>query len=117
MNSDSSIYLAGCTVGGRSVENYTYGKEGTITYDEYEVGYEVTYNNINYYVIKDSSTSEESVTLLKAEPLSVAEVNEYGAGHVNRYTDSSVGTAYDNNGYGGMQYYSNSTCYEYNKKG
>ena len=110
LNSDSSVYLSGCSVGGRNVEGYTYGKEGTITSDEYEVGDEVTYNNINYYVIKDSSTSEESVTLLKAEPLSVAEVNEYGAGHVNRYTDSSVGTAYDNNGYGGMQYYSNSTC-------
>ena len=116
INSDSSVYLAGCTVAGRNVENYTYGEDKTPqapTYTAYQVGDEVTYNNINYYVIKDSDTTEESVTLLKAEPLSVAEVNQFGAGHVNMNVPSSVSyyqTAYDSNGYGGMQYYSSSTC-------
>ena len=110
LNDDSSIYLAGCTVGGRSVEGYTYGSDKSPTYTAYSVGDQVTYNNINYYVIKGSSASEESVTLLKAEPLSVAEVNEYGVGHVNRYTSNSVGTAYDSNGYGGMAYYTSETC-------
>ena len=116
INSDSSVYLAGCTVAGRSVENYTYGEDKTPqapTYTAYQVGDQVTYNNVNYYVIKDSDTTEESVTLLKAEPLSVAEVNQFGAGHVNMNVPSSVSyyqTAYDSNGYGGMQYYSSSTC-------
>ena len=110
INTDSSVYLAGCTVAGRSVENYTYGKEEVITYDSYKVGDEVTYNGVDYYVIKDSSTSEESVTLLKAEPLTVAEVNQYGTGHVNRYTTVSVGTAFNLNGYGGMAYYTSETC-------
>ena len=110
INSDSSVYLAGCTVAGRSTGDYTYGEEEVITYDVYSVGDQVKYNNVDYYVIKDSSASEESVTLLKAEPLSVQEVNEYGAGHVNRYTNGSVGTAYDRNGYGGMAYYTSETC-------
>ena len=110
INSDSSVYLSGCTVAGRSTGDYTYGKEEVVTYDSYKVGDEVTYNGVDYYVIKDSSASEESVTLLKTEPLSVAEVNEYGVGHVNRYTESSVGTAYDRNGYGGMAYYTSETC-------
>ena len=113
INSDSSVYLAGCTVAGRNVENYTYGEDKTPqapTYTAYQVGDEVTYNNIDYYVIKDSSSSEDSVTLLKAEPLSVAEVNQYGNGHVNRYTYSSLGTAYDSNGYGVMAYYTSETC-------
>ena len=113
INTDSSVYLAGCTVAGRSVDNYTYGSDKTPqapTYTAYQVGDEVTYNNINYYVIKDSDTTEESVTLLKAEPLKVAEINEYGAGHVNRYTNGSVGTAYDRNGYGGIAYYTSETC-------
>ena len=48
--------------------------------------------------------------MLKAEPLTVDEVNTYGAGHVNRYTSSSVGTANNQNGYGGMTYYSSETC-------
>ena len=118
INSDSSVYLAGCTVAERSVENYTYGSDKSSTYTAYEVGDEVRYNNVNYYVIKNSNTTEESVTLLKAEPLSVEEVNTYGGvgtenNHVNMNVPSSESyyqTAYDSNGYGGMQYYSSSNC-------
>ena len=113
INSDSSVYLSGCTVAGRSVENYTYGEDKTPqapTYTAYQVGDTVTYNNINYYVIKDSSASDDSVKLLKAEPLSVEEVNQFGVGHVNNYTNDSVGTAYNKNGYGGMAYYTSETC-------
>ena len=116
INTDSSVYLAGCTVAGRSVDNYTYGSDKTPqapTYTAYQVGDEVTYNNVNYYVIKDSGAKESTVTLLKAEPLSVAEVNQFGAGHVNMNVPSSESyyqTAYNQNSYGGMQYYSSSTC-------
>ena len=42
--------------------------------------------------------------------VALGEVNTYGAGHVNRYTSSSVGTAYNQNGYGGMAYYTSETC-------
>ncbi len=79
-------------------------------YTEYKIGDEITYNGIKFYVIKDSSKDEDNVTMLKAEPLTVDEVNQYGVGHVNRYTASSAGTAYDNNGYGGMAYYTSETC-------
>ena len=115
INPDSSVYLAGCTVAGRSTGDYKYGSDKSPTYTAYTIGNQVTYNNINYYVIKDSGAKESTVTLLKAEPLKVAEVNEYGAGHVNRYTDGSVGTAYDSNGYGGMAYYTSETCGYVNK--
>ena len=105
LNSDSSVYLAGCTVGGRSVEGYTYGKEETgPTYTAYSVGDQVTYNSINYYVIKDSSASEESVTLLKADPLSYSDVQTYSQGTGAQISDQS--------GYGGMQYHSSSIAYE-----
>ena len=92
LNSDSSVYLTGCTFAGRSVD-YTYGteKNDTVsTYKAYQVGDTVTYNNINYYVIENSNTTKSTVTLLKADPLSVADVNRYGTGHINRYTGSSV---------------------------
>ena len=75
IKNDSSVYLAGCTVGGRNVDGYAYGKEEAPTYQAYSVGDEVSYNNVDYYVIKDSDITEDSVTLLKAEPLTVAEVN------------------------------------------
>ena len=123
LNSDSSVYLAGCTVGGRSIEGYIYGKEEAPTYQAYSVGDEVTYNNVDYYVIKDSGISEGIVTLLKAKPLTIAEVNLYGGvetanNHVNMYScrpsDSwCYQKAYNFNGYGyygGMAYYSSETC-------
>ena len=75
LNSDSSVYLAECTVGGRSVDGYTYGSDKSPKYTAYTVGNQVTYNNVDYYVIKDSGAKESTVTLLKAEPLSVEEVN------------------------------------------
>ena len=116
LNPDSSVYLEDCTVGGRSVD-YTYGTDKTPTYTAYSVGDEITYNNVAYRVIKDSGLKEQAVTLLKSEPLTVAEVNQYGSEHVNRYTFSSVGTAKDINGYGGVAYYSSPTCRYYDIRG
>ena len=77
-------------------------------YQSYKVGDEVTYNDIDFYVIKDSNEDEDSVTLLKAEPLSVEEVNLYGDGHVNMLASNNASyyqNAYNVNGYGGMIYH------------
>ena len=113
LNSDSSVYLAGCTVDGRSVENYTYGKEETVptpTYTAYNVGDTITYKGMKFYVVSPSGTTEDAVTALKETPLTVDEVTTYGVGHINRYTTDSQGVAYNSNGYGGMIYYSSDTC-------
>ena len=79
LNSDSSVYLSGCTVGGRSVD-YTYGSDKSPSYQTYSIGDEVTYNNVDYYVIKDSGAKESTVTLLKAEPLTAEEITTYSTG-------------------------------------
>lgn len=89
-------------------------------YTEYKIGDVVSYNDINFYVIKNSSSKDDSVTMLKAEPLTVEEVDLYGGvgtdnNHVNMHaTDSNSSKlyqkTYNQNGYGGMQYYSSSTC-------
>ena len=109
LNSDSSVYLAGCTVGGRSVSGYTYGKDSeqgsdASNYKAYEIGQTIEYNGVNYYVIKNSGTTEETVTMLKAEPLTYEEVQTYSAG--------TGAQTYDNNGIGLMQYHSESSNYE-----
>ena len=120
LNSDSSVYLTGCTVGGRSVD-YEYGKDisSSTTNQAYSVGDTVTYNNVDYYVIENSGTDEASVTLLKKTPLTVNEVNTYGGvgtenNHVNMYNANSsysyYRTAFDKNGYGGMSYYTSANC-------
>ena len=49
-------------------------------------------------------------TTIDLTKLTVDELNIYGVGHINKYTSSSVGTAYDKNVYGGMAYYSSETC-------
>ena len=116
LNSDFSVYLSGCTVGGRTVD-YVYGSDKSPSYTTYQVGDEVSYNNVAYRVIKASGADESTVTLLKATPLTVAEVNQYGAGHINKYTYDSVGTAYDYNSdgtVGGMAYYTSETCGDIN---
>ena len=122
LNSDSSVYLSECTVNSRAVEGYTYGKEVSRqeTYRAYSVGDIIEYNNINYYVIKGSDESESTVTILKAEPLTVEEVNTYGGvgtenNHVNMYvtadnSSSYYRQSYNQNGYGGIAYYTSETC-------
>ena len=120
LNSDSSVYLAGCTVGGRSTGNYAYGEDKLPK--TYNVGDEVTYNGVDYYVIKNSGSDDTSLTLLKQEPLTVDEINLYGGvgtanNHVNMYIASPFpwntyvnGETVNINNYGGMAYYSSETC-------
>ena len=122
LNEDSSVYLSECTVGGKEVKDssaddgwYHYGKLDKVVYQTYSIGDEVTYNGMNFYVIADSDENSDSVTMLKAEPLTVDEVNTYGVGHVNMYVTSNTSAnyyqqAHDRNGYGGMAYYTSATC-------
>ena len=98
LNSDSSVYLAGCTVGGRSVEGYTYGSEETTptpTYTAYNVGDHVSYNGVTYYVIEDSDTTNNTVKLLKENPLTKTEMDNLNLTGI---------TISEENGYGNVQY-------------
>lgn len=81
-------------------------------YESYKQGDIVTYNNDNYYVIYDSDSNSNILTLLKAEPLTVSEVKKYGRGHINNYSMYSAHQVYDYNssGYGRIVYYSSTQC-------
>ena len=81
LNSDSSVYLTGCTVDGRSVD-YAYGENKNSTpepvvptYTAYQVGDHVSYNGVTYYVIEDSDTTNDTVKLLKENPLTKTEMD------------------------------------------
>ena len=120
INPDSSVFLSNCKVNNREVNNYTYGSDKSPSYEAYSVGDEVTYNGVDYYVLKDSGVKDNVVTLLKATPLTTEEVNEYGGvgtddNHVNRYVGSYPGNSRQNNvddvnGYGSIAYYSSENC-------
>ena len=97
LNSDSSVYLTGCRVGGRSVD-YTYGTDKTPpvpTYTTYNVGDHISYNNITYYVIEDSDENNDTVKILKENPLLKTEIDALNLSGIN------VG---ESNGYGKVQY-------------
>ena len=98
-----------------SEERYTYsdGKVSVLSYPVYSIGNEITVAGGQYYVIDNSDKYQDYVVALKAEPLTVDDVNTYGGEYVNRYIHNyygSVGSAYDMNGYGGISYYSSETC-------
>ena len=98
INKDSSVYLAGCTVAGRSVEGYAYGKEGitpTPSYTAYNVGDHVSYNGVTYYVIEDSDTTNNTVKLLKEAILTKEEMDALAL------EDVTIGSA---NSYGVVDY-------------
>ena len=77
INSDSSVYLTGCKVKNRNVEGYKYGKYEAPTYDTYSIGDHISYNGVTYYVIEDSSTTNDTVKLLKETPLLKTEIEGY----------------------------------------
>ena len=90
-------------------------KAESINYEKYNVGDLVEVNNERYYVVNQSDSSKEYVTLLKAKPLTTEEVNIYGKvntdeNRVNKYSYESKGTALDIAGYGAMAYYTSETC-------
>ena len=94
LNTDSSVYLAGCRVAGRSVD-YAYGTDKSPTYTAYVVGDKVSYNNITYYVIEDSNSTNDTVKLLKENPITKTEM----------YNLNLIGIGInDINGYGGVEY-------------
>ncbi len=101
LNSDSSVYLDGCTVDGRSVE-YHYGDNKSSTpepvtpsYTVYSVGDHVSYNGVTYYVIEDTDTTNDTVKLLKENALTKTEMDNLNL------TGISIS---ESNGYGQVQY-------------
>ena len=106
---DGNFYLSDCSINNILIQDYRYGT------DNYVIGDKITYNGMDFYVIENSDENSDSVTMLKAEPLTVDEVNTYGSGHVNMYATSNTSsnyyqTAYNQNGYGGMAYYTSEEC-------
>ena len=102
LKSDSTVYLAGCTVGGRAVDGYTYGSDESSeepSDEPYEIGDKVTYNNVTYYVIENSDDSQDVLKLVKETPLTKTEIDNLNLSGI---------TATEENGYGKVQFGSTS---------
>ncbi len=99
-------------IGGKlkEIKSDDNNQESSGSYREYSISDKPIQDKTNgedYYVIADKG---DYVVALKAKPLTVDEVNEYGQGHINKYLNYSTNSAQYINGYGGMTYYSNETC-------
>ncbi len=113
---DVSISNLGITVNYVQSGSALVKENGEVSdYRVYHQGDKITLNNEDYYVIANSGAGQDYVVALKDEPLTVAEVNLYGGvgtenNYVNKYTQSSVGTAFNLNGYGAVAFYSRDNC-------
>ena len=122
---NGGVYLSECTVNGKEIKDKK--KDGYYHYGNskpnkpYSIGDEVTYNGMKFYVIRESNANSEIVTLLKSKPLTTDELNTYGGvgtinNHVNVYLPNNevkkynYQIAYNLGGYGGMVYYTSSSC-------
>ena len=110
LNDDSSVYLTGCTVKGRTVD-YAYGEDKNTaqepvvpTYTAYTVGEHISYNGVTYYVIEDSDTTNDTVKLLKETPLLKTEIEGYNISGL-----SVGGSTYGTVEYGSSTDYTTST--------
>ena len=87
---------------------------------EYKVGDIINYNEVSFYVIKNSDENDDTVTLLKKEPLTKYELNKYGEGYINNYIyrynwkDVEPGKVIDNKK---VAYLSTSNCYYNDQNG
>ena len=52
---------------------------------EYKIGDIINYNETKFFVIKNSDLEDETVTVLKANPLTEFEIKKYELGHINNY--------------------------------
>ena len=59
------------------VQDLGTSSDATITYETYSIGDTVTFAGSNWYVIKNSTSDEDYVTLLKEKVLTNAELGEY----------------------------------------
>ena len=91
-----------------------------VTYDTYSIGDIVSFAGSNWYVIKNSSSAEDYVTLLKEKILTNAELGEYAANYTR--VCLKVDAAYGQFGcttegetvivrYDAMAYYWSDTCH------
>lgn len=79
-------------------------------YKDYNIGEIVNLNNMEFYVIKNSSADDNYVTVIKKDPLKTTEIQQYGSGHINKYTQWNSGLVNDYNGYGAIAYYTSEDC-------
>ena len=84
---------------------------------EYKIGDIINYNDTKFYVIKNSSESDSTVTLLKDSPLTKYELETYGEGYINNYINyynrnyvEERKTIFDN-GFYKVAYLSTDKCY------
>ena len=84
LNEDAGAYLSECSVGNYKVKDsstndgwYHYEAKNMVSFD-YKTGDTVTYKGVEFQVIKNSKSGDDTVTLIKSTPLTSAEITALG---------------------------------------
>ena len=100
-----------------SISKVTFNEYHNNAIREYKIGDIINYNDTKFYVIKDSSESDSTVTLLKDKPLTKYELETYGEGYINNYiykynsNNVTPGEVIFDNGLYKVAYLSTDNCY------
>lgn len=100
-------------------DDYIYETKKRVKYSSYRIGEKVKYNGEIYYVLKESNSDINYVTLLKAKSLTVEELYKYGRNEngklfINEYVvdeDNPEKKVFEyDDGTGGIAFYTSKTC-------
>lgn len=89
--------------------------DGELKKKEYKKGEVVTYNNIKFYVLKDSLVNDDKVTLIKANPLNSEELENSKVSDINKYAKAISEIDAAKIFYPLVAYYSSEECGDMNK--
>lgn len=96
----------------RSIRPVIYLKKSIIgDNDNYNIGDKVTYKREDYYVVDNSDSNKDYVMLLKEQPLTYKQIDNYSKLNYDDYYNELLDKLYN------IQYYSSETCSKYNGAG
>lgn len=100
-----------------SIKKFEFNEYHNNQVREYKIGDIINYNDTSFYVIKNSDKGDNTITLLKNEPLTKYELEKYGEGYINNYINYyngnyiEQGKTIDDNGFYKVAFLSTSECY------
>lgn len=107
LNENGSVFITKCKIDGEYVEDEKtsdgYYQYGGVIFD-YSVGDQITYNGIDFYVIRNSRKSDKYITSIKASPITSKEAKNIVA---STEIEDKVSISYD---YLYMQYFYHDQC-------
>lgn len=73
-----SLYIKKCAFNDTCIEDDSNDDSENINYNSYSFGEKVKFRGEDYYVLKDSDSKTDYITLIKDKPLTINDIQKYG---------------------------------------